>query len=542
MKTNNIPVTHFLQENRNVRLSLLLICLAGIIFRLFHYFYNRSLWMDEVYLSSSFLHFSYTDLATKALDHDQKAPIGFLWLVKFSVDLFGKNEMALRTIPLLAGISSLFIYMRVCGYFLKPLTQILSLALFAFAPALIYHSVEIKQYSTECLATVAALYLFIRFKDHQEWKGKILWGISGAITLWFSYSVIFVLAGIAAGVTLHALIKHNRKSLVMNLLPFSLWVISFIVNYILFTHRQAESQWVVYFFKTYQNFMPMPPHNRQELMWFPKNLQQMMDYPLGLVWDLQGFRKGFIFKILSIPVIPIVLMVTGILSLFWLHRRNFYILVFPVVLMLFASGIFLYPLIERFWVFIAPVFILFIGFGFEYYVLKFQSKWFTPVLFTLVVTGPIVQSAYFLVKPEKFYKHKKSLVRESLVYISDNFKDGDAVYNYWNNYPGFDFYKTILPLKFKAIEGHDVRKRFSSLPAYNENLQQEFKQFTGKKRAWIVFNTFFLTDIGDLTDEPSWYYKNNSPTGNLMGQLKKIGKPVQTLVYPDVTVCLLELY
>lgn len=519
----------------------MIICLAGVCLRLFHYIYNRSLWMDEVYLSSSFLHFSYSDLATRALDHDQKAPIGFLWLVKLTVDLFGKNEMALRTIPLLAGIGSIFLYVRVCGYFLKPLAQILALAVFAFAPALIYHSVEIKQYSTECLATIIALYLFIRFKDQQEWKGKLLWGVLGAITLWLSYSVIFILAGIAGGVTLNALLKKNWKVGYMNLLPFSLWVISFIINYLLFTHRQAESQWVVYFFKTYHNFMPMPPHNGEELKWFPKNLQQMMDYPLGMVWDLQGFRKGLFFKVLSIPVLPICLMATGIISLFRLHRRNFYVMVFPVLLMLFASGIYLYPLIERFWVFIAPVFIIFIALGFEYYVFKYKTNWFTTTLFVLVIAGPVVQSAYYLVEPQTFYKHKKSLERESLLYVNANFKEGDAVYNYWNNYPGFDFYKAILPLKFKAAEGRDVRKNFGSLEAYNQSLQKDFKQFAGKKRVWVVYNTFFLTDIGDLADEPKWYYKNNSPTQNLIEQFDKIGRPLQKQVYSDVTVLLYEL-
>jgi 4-amino-4-deoxy-L-arabinose transferase-like glycosyltransferase len=542
IKTNNIPVNGFLQEYSNIKLWLLIISGAGILLRLFHYFYNRSLWMDEVYLSSSFLHFSYADLATKVLDHDQKAPIGFLWMVKFTVDLFGKNEMALRTIPLCSGIVAVGLYARVTQHFLKPVASIIATLLFALAPALVYHSVEIKQYATECLATVVALYLFIRYKDQTNWRAKIWWGLFGALTLWFSYSVIFVLAGIGAGVSLDALIKKNWKALLTNLVPFSFWLISFVVSYLLFTHRQAESQWVVYFFKTYGNFMPMPPHNLEQVKWFPRNLQQMMDYPLGLVWDLQDFKQGFFFKLLSIPLLPVLLMVTGIFSLFRSDRRTFYVLIFPVLLMLFASGICLYPLIERFWVFITPVFFLFIAFGFDFLTARLKKRWFSIGLFVLVSAGPVLQSAYFIVKPETFYKHKKSLVRESLVAINTNFQDGDAVYNYWNNYPGFDFYRAILPLRFKAVEGRDVRKNFSNLKAYNQNLQKDFRQFRGKKRVWLIYNSLFLTDIGDLIDDPKWYYKNNSPTENLVTELKKIGKPVQKTVYPDVTVYLFELY
>ena len=541
MKTNNIPLTDILPENRNIRLSLIIIALTGIFLRVFHYVYNRSLWMDEIYLSSSFLHFSYADLATRALDHDQKAPIGFLWAVKLMVDLFGKNELALRIMPLAAGIASLIVYIKVCRYFLSHYALVLAVAIFVLAPALVYHSVEIKQYSTECLATVLALYLFIRYKDQQEWKNKIIWGLLGALLLWFSYSVIFILAGIAGGVTLNELLKKRWKTLHIVIVPFVLWLISFVVNYLLFTHRQAESTWVVYFFKTYGNFMPMPPHNLTELKWFPRNLQLMFDYPLGLVWDLQGFMSGIIFKLMAIPVIPALLMGTGIYAVFKTHRRNFYVLILPVLLMLFASGIYLYPLIERFWVFIAPVFILFIAFGFDYFRLKLKKQWIALAVFIVILAGPIVQSAWYLVKPETFYKHKKSMERESLLHISENFRKGDAVYNYWNNYPGFDFYKVILPLKYMAAEGKDVRKKFSSLAGYNENLQQDLKQFAGKKRVWVIYNTLFLTDIGDLADDPKWYYKNNAPNDNLMAQFNKIGRPVQQRVYPDVTVVLFEL-
>lgn len=532
----------FWRKNEHLNLVILIVCLLGTALRLFHYFYNRSLWMDEVYLSSSFLHFNYTELATRALDHDQKAPIGFLWLVKLAVDSFGKNEMALRLVPLIAGIISLFLFTRVCRYFLKPAAQILALCIFAFAPALIYHSVEIKQYSTECLASVFALYLFVRFKDHQEWNKKILWGLSGAIALWFSYSVIFILAGIAGGMSWYDLLKKNWKPLFNNSVPFGIWMLSFAVNYLLFTHRQAESQWVVYFFKTYDNFMPFPPHSVQQLKWFPRNFQSMMDYPMGLVWDLQEFNKGFIFKILSIPFIPVIILVTGLISLFKTQKRNFYVLIFPVLLMLLASGLYLYPLLERFWVFIAPVFILFIAYGFEYYQHKIKASWITRLLFLLIVIGPITQSAYSLLYPEKFYKHKKSFERESLTYISNHFKAGDAVYNYWNNYPGFDVYKVMLPLKFKAVEGRDLRKSSADLATYNQNLRSDFAHFAGKKRVWVIFNNQFLTDIGDLIDDPKWYYKNPfTPNENLIRQFGKIGRPVKKIEQRDVTVYLFEL-
>lgn len=540
---NNLIRKNIFDNKIQYNIILCIILSLGTAFRLFHFFYNRSLWMDEVYLSSSFSHLGYADLASKMLDYQQKAPLGFLWLVKLSVNLFGYHEMSLRLIPLLAGLLSLFLFASLCKYFLRPWAQLMALAIFAFAPALVYHSVEIKQYAMECLATVVALDLFIRYKDSHSWKDKICWGILGAITLWFSFSVIFVFAGIACGISLDYLIRKDWKSLLTNAVPFMLWLGSFLVNYLLFTHKHAESSWVVYFFKTYDNFMPFPPHSLQQLKWFPRNFNDLMDYPLGLSWNLKEVTSSTILQLISLPLVPALLLFTGFYHQFKLSKRSFYSLLFPVIFMLIASGIYLYPLLERFWVFISPVFILAIALGFEYFQQKLRSAAIAWALFIILISIPLAQSLYYLGQPQKFYKHKKSFEREGLVYISDNFRPGDAVYNYWNNAPGYKVYKNLNHLNYHAVEGHDFRKQSVSLAAYNQKLETELDQLKGSKRVWVIYNTQFLTDIGDLADDPGWYYKNKvSPESNLLSEFRKIGKPVKKWVKPDVSVYLFELY
>jgi len=539
---NNLIRKNIYDNIVQYKVNISIILSLGIALRLFHYFYNRSLWMDEIYLCSSFSHLSYTDLATKILDYEQKAPIGFLWLVKLSVNFFGYHEMGLRLVPLIAGIISLFLFIRVCRYFLQPWAQVLALSIFAFSPALIYHSVEIKQYSTECLATIVALYLMIRYKDSHSWKDNIRWGIFGAVTLWFSFSVIFVLAGIACGISLNYLIKKNWKLLFISAVPFLIWLASFILNFLLFTYKHADSGWVVYFFKVYDNFMPFPPRSVQQLKWFSRNFYDLMDYPLGMILNFKDFSNSQLIKILSIPLIPIILLLTGIYTTYKKEKTNFYVLLFPLLFMLIASGLYLYPLVERFWVFVAPVFILFIAAGFEYFQHRIKSDKLIWVIFILVIAIPLFQSGYFLIQPDKFYKHKKSFEKEALLFVDKNFRDGDVVYNYWNNAPGCSVYKNILHFKYNAIQGHDWRKKSINLKDYNENLSQDFVGFDKKKRVWLIFNTQFLTDIGDLVDEPKWYYKTNiSPVDNLIAQMNKMGKPVQKIIKKDVTVYLFEI-
>jgi len=532
-----------LNNNASFKIKLLVILLLGIGFRLFQYFYNRSLWMDEVYLCSSFTHLGYLDLATQNLDYDQKAPIGFLWIVKLMVDQFGYNEMSLRLIPLFSGMISLFVFSRVCKSFLTQHGRIIAMVIISFSPALIYHSVEIKQYSTEFLATILCLYLFTIYENNNEWQKKILWGIFGGILVWFSFSVIFILAGLAVGLTVNSFIKRDWQRLKFNMLPFSIWLLSFVTNYLLFTHKHAESQWIVYFFKVYENFMPLFPHTIGQLKWFPKNFFDMLDYPLGLYINLKGIVQSDVINIVMLPILPGLIFFCGIFSLFKYHRKYFYILIMPVILMCAASGIYLYPLVERFWVFIAPIFIIFIAVGSEYLQKLIKSKKFLWVLTLLLLIAPIVQSTYLIIEPQNFYVHKKSYEKESLLYIDNNFIAGDAVYNYWNNAPGYNVYKHIYDFRYKAIQGSDFRSSSKNLEDYNNNLKNDFKKFKGCKRVWLVFNNQFLTDIGDKVDDPLWYYKNNmSPNDNLIQQLSLFARPISKHIKKDITIYLFESF
>lgn len=523
------------KENKSLIIALIL--LLGIGIRLFHYFYNRSLWLDEWYLCSSFPKLSFTAIFAGRLEYGQKAPVGFLILVKSVVSLLGFNELALRLIPLLAGISALLLFARLCKNLLNPIGQVIAIAICAFAPAIVYHSVEIKQYATEFLATTIALYLFTRYYNNLKWKYNLIWGLSGAVLVWFSFSVIFILLGIAAGVGIYHMFRKNWKMLFFYAVPFSLWACSFLLNYMLFTHKQ-ESGWVVYFFKVYDNFMPFPPHSVQELKWFPRNLMAMMDYPLGLNWNFNHLNTTMAAALLT--VIPLLLLLTGIYAGYKQQKQLFYILIFPVLFTLLASGLYLYPLIERFWLFLAPIFILWVAMGLEYFLLK--TNRFPYVLATLVVLSPFCQALYFVIKPELFYKHKKSYQKEALTYINKHFQDGDAVYNYWNNAPGYKVYKHIIPFKYEAIEGHDFRKSSRNITEYNEKLKLDFDHFSGKKRVWLIYNNQFLTDIGDLVDTPQWYYKNKlTPNENLIREFNKQGKFLKKFVYSDVTIYLLAL-
>lgn len=517
---------------------------AGVGIRLFHLIYNRSLWMDEVYLSTSLVKMSANELVSNSLYYQQKAPIGFLLATKLFVNVFGNKEIFLRIFPLISGLLSMLIFIPVSRFFLKNQAALLAFTIFCLSPALVYHSVEIKQYSTELLGTVLSLFLFIKFKEEKYINSLLFWGIAGGTILWFSYASIFVLGGIGIGSSVYNLSKKNWKVFFISLIPFSIWLISFVVNYLLFTHQHAESQWIVYWFRAYDNFMPFPPKSIGDLKWFAMNFYRMLDYPLGLLWNFGAVTKyQGLNMILKMPVLPILLLVIGFYAT--IKKKNaetFLILLIPIALTFLASGLELYPLTERFWVFISPIFLIILGIGFEYFSFKLKSKLLSNLIFSLLIIGPVFGSIDSFTNTKNFYIHKKSFQREALSYLNKNYSKDDAVYIYWNNLPGFRLYNEMYKYNFKAIEGTDHRNNSKNYEEYYQNLRNDFNEIFKYKRVWVVYNTQFLTDIGDRIDTPEWYYtKDLSPSDHLLNELLKTYTPLKKYVTKDIAVYLLEL-
>ncbi len=539
---NYLRDMNFVSNDKRSDLLLYLMLFLGTAFRLFHFFYNRSLWMDEVYLSTSLVKMNYSELLTQPLYYQQKAPIGFLMLVKLTVNLFGNKEIFLRIIPLISGITSLYLFLPITRYFLNRKGVFIAMAIFCFSPALIYHSVEIKQYSTELLGTILSFAAFIHYNKTSNLKNMFIWGVIGAIILWFSYSSIFILAGIAIGLSLQELIARRWNNFLIKAIPFSIWGISFCINYLLFTYKHAESEWIVYWFSAYDNFMPLFPNSISELRWFPLNLYRMIDYPLGLLWNFNSLSDSQTINIvLKMPFIGIALLFIGTYTLFKQFKPHSFVLIPPIILMLVASGLQLYPLTERFWVFISPIFIIFIALGFQQLSDIIRSKKIIFIISLLVITGPLIQSVQLLLKPKQFYLHKKSFQREALSYVNDHFKPGDMVYVYWNDLPGYKLYKEMYHYKFKAIEGNDVRLKSTNFNSYFNQLKSDFDQLKPAKRVWVIYNNQFLTDIGDKVDYPSWYYKSKeTPPMHLIKEFKKHGKAESKYESNDLGIYLFE--
>ncbi len=125
----------------------------GVVLRLRQYLTGRSLWIDEAMLALNVVNRDFFGLF-KPLDLDQGSPIGFLLVEKIANSFFGRSEYALRLVPLIVGIASIWLFYLLLKRTTSGPGLLIALALFVFNPRLIYYSSEVKQYIVDVSVTI----------------------------------------------------------------------------------------------------------------------------------------------------------------------------------------------------------------------------------------------------------------------------------------------------------------------------------------------------------------------------------------------------
>jgi hypothetical protein len=521
---------------------------AGICLRLFHFFHNRSLWIDESFLANNLVRLGFAELVTGPLEYEQKAPIGYLLLSKLSVVLFGKGEMALRLVSLLSSIASLLLLRSVARRFLTPAGVFVALAILAITPPSVYYSVEAKQYCTEMLATVMALYLYVRYHEKITFSALLLWGLLGAVLIWFSYSVIFVLAGMAIAAGLTYLFRKDWTAFFRSAIPFSLWLVSFGVNYLLFTQKHAGSGWLIDWFADMNAFIPFPPASLKDWTWLGERTLHVLHFTLGLTWiDLYYYYNlsEVLKETARMPWLPLLCWVSGLVLVYRQNRQLFWVFTLPLLLVLLASAVRIYPFHERLTYFLVPLIIILMARSFEQLLVFFSSVRWRYALMFLLLAGAAANSAYLVVRPELFGRpYKNYTARQALLYVNEHYQPGDVVYVYWNFKHFYRYYSEAYELKYTAILGSDMRFASKDSVDYAAKLNSDLKLLTGSKRVWLIHSKIQREAIGDPFGKPEWYYNQQwGSFGKIMyNKLLYIGKEEATFETLDMKASLFIFY
>jgi hypothetical protein len=230
------------------RVLLVVLLVVGIALRLRQYFYNRSLWIDEAFVSLSIVPRSLAELL-KPLGWDQTGPILFLWAEKAMVELFGVSEYALRALPLVAGLILLPTVYALAQRLFGAAPALLATAVAALSPSLIRYATEVKSYGIEALTTIVLVTLAVRIIDEPaEWRHWLPLALTGALAIFISTPAVFVLAGVSCGLLLAPSVRHTPRAFVSVLVLGGCWVFFFAVAYLVLLRPTANNEFLQHYF------------------------------------------------------------------------------------------------------------------------------------------------------------------------------------------------------------------------------------------------------------------------------------------------------
>ncbi|MEM9922884.1 MAG: glycosyltransferase family 39 protein, partial [Cyanobacteria bacterium P01_D01_bin.50] len=400
------------------KISLLIISF-GILVRLIQYLSNRSLWADEAVLALNIVNRSYLELL-QPLDYDQGAPIGFLWIEKLAIQIFGNNEYALRLFPLVSGIVSILIFYTLAKRFLRLQAVPIALAFFVSLHYLVYYATELKQYSTDVFIALLSFLTVMQIATEKLNRIKIIvCSLLGALGIWFSHPAVFTLAGVGASVLAIDIVKKEGKSKIFpSLVIYLTWSISFIIFYFVSVQSLNDNNNLM------TSWRDAFPSSFYDINWMFNALGKFFYRPLGFVGITDGLA---IFAFL-----------VGCISLFRRQKEKLLLLLSPLIATLFASFLQKYPFRSRLVLFLTPFFILLIAEGINYLIQRRGfKKTFIPgiILLIALLFQPVTSASNLLIQP-----HQEEEITHVLDYVKSNQQPEDTIYIYQRGHYQFLYY------------------------------------------------------------------------------------------------------
>jgi hypothetical protein len=400
---------------------------AGVLFRVAQYLSNPSIWQDEAFIALNLAHTPLSDL-WEPLNNRQSAPVGFLLAQKGAVESLGTSEYALRLIPLLCSIASIFLFYAVSRYWALREAIPVGIGLFAVAVPLTIYAAQAKQYSVD-VAAALALYLGVIWlrRARLSLQRAAVFAAIAALVVWLSHPSVFVLTAILIALVTTALVQRGRRSLAALSLALVVSTVSFGASY--FVSRDQLSG-VRQSFETSPSsdsaslrtsesvpeteeldaYAPFPP-SRATVKWGGEKAAEIAHDALGSHRTLTG-------------VLAIVLLV-GAVSMFRRARETALILTLPIVFALIASAMELYPIGGRFVLFLVPPLILLIAEGTVAIIRDARGATIVLALLlaAVVLVPPAASAVSNLMNP-----WKRNEVRPLLEHLSDQAQRGDGLY------------------------------------------------------------------------------------------------------------------
>jgi len=302
----------------------------NLSWRIVRYGVAFPVWGDEAFVAVNLVTKTFDQLA-QPLDHYQIVPLLFLWSEWTIAKIFGYGELALRLIPFLAGVGSLYLFYHLAFVMLGGYRALAALAIFAASFYPVRHAAEIKPYSTDLL--IAVILLGIAWKLKSTSKGYRQWItliFVSAVGIWASYPAVFIVGGILLTFGITALRARSTKSVGIVFTAGIIAVLSFSAMYATIGRAQAAAAASLVTSKTWSFAFPPVTEPWRLLAWFlDVHTGNMLAYPNG------GNHGG--------STATFLLCLMGISALLRRRRELVLLLLSPLPLMFVAAAFYRYP-------------------------------------------------------------------------------------------------------------------------------------------------------------------------------------------------------
>lgn len=431
--------------------------LFGVAVRVVQYASNRSLWRDEAALALNIVNRS-PDQLLQPLNYDQGAPVGFLLIQWLAVNVLGNSEYALRLLPLVAGIATLFLFYVIAKRVVGTTAALIGLALVAASHYLIYYSAEAKQYSTDAALGLLVIGGGLYFgRQPVRARQALLAGICGAVVIWFSHPAAFMLAGVGVSIGLVCSVRHDWRGLMWLALAVAIWLLSFSGAYLISLGALSADSSLLGYWQF--GFAPILPFN---LDWYLTNFFKMFDDPGGLP---QTGLAALAFLV-------------GVIAVWRKSQFKLGLLVLPILIAVFASALQKYPFVQRMILFLVPIWLMLIAAGAADILAQTRKRMsgIGLALIALLLIQPVAGAAGLLSAPLVRVE-----IRPAIDYIRAHEQTGDLLYVYYAARIPFRYYAARLKLSPDAVT---IGKARSDWSGYFDEVDQQ----RGYNRVWFLFS------------------------------------------------------
>ncbi len=444
-----------------------LVVALGIVLRLRQYLLNRSLWADEASLAVNLVNRSFSEL-TQLLDYHQAAPIGFLFIEKLSIVIFGNHDYVMRLFPLLAGILAVYLIYRIARASFGTI-GLFAVLILSISWWLVHYSSELKQYSSDITIALLLVLLTVNcLKEKAGLKDFLTLGIVGSVVIWISHPSVFIMVGIGLALVL---VKFTRKEYVpwAWILGIGLgWLASFGLEYLVSLRNIVADEYLIEYWQ--KNYVPWPPWSNKG--WFVDTYYTFLFFAFHRANNL-------------LALITLFLTAVGALSLLIRDRIMALLVISPFVVTVIVSMLQRYPLQNRFMLFLVPFALLLMTEGLRgiyWLVAKWQPKVSAVLIGTLalMVVWQIAPTTY-----EKALSGAREDIRPVLEYVSENRLPDDILYVFHSTDPAFHYYAPFYGLDAgNVVIGYDTPRKRKALQSFYADVDELW----GKDRVWFIFS------------------------------------------------------